>query len=143
MQRPATCGSATTAQYAEGVSETPDPTPGKKATPDAATRETTAGGATPQAGGRPMTLAFALFAYTFARLLLVTAVVVIIMVGGNLVGVEVPFLVAAVFGVLIALPLGMVLFKTLRLKVNSEIAALEAGRRSKHDDLQARLRGDK
>ena len=70
---------------------------------------------------------------------LVQAVVVIIMVGGNLVGVEVPFLVAAVFGVLIALPLGMVLFKTLRLKVNSEIAALEAGRRSKHDDLQARL----
>ncbi|MCZ4536617.1 DUF4229 domain-containing protein [Gordonia terrae] len=90
-----------------------------------------------------MTLAFALFAYTFARLLLVTAVVVIIMVGGNLVGVEVPFLVAAVFGVLIALPLGMVLFKTLRLKVNSEIATLEAGRRSKHDDLQARLRGEK
>ncbi|MET4165288.1 cell division protein FtsL [Gordonia terrae] len=143
MQRPATCGSATTAQYAEGVSEAHDPTPGKKATPDEATPTSTAADTAPQAGGRPMTLAVALFLYTFARLLLVTAVVVIIMVGGRLVDVEVPFLVAAVFGVLIALPLGMVLFKTLRLKVNSEIAALEAGRRSKHDDLQARLRGDK
>ena len=116
------------------------PAPGKKAAPGDAARETTAADT---AGGRPMTLAIALFAYTFARLLLVAAVVVIIMVGGRLVDVEVPFLVAAVFGVLIALPLGMVLFKTLRLKVNSEIAALEAGRRSKHDDLQARLRGEK
>ncbi|MBD0861896.1 DUF4229 domain-containing protein [Gordonia sp. zg691] len=89
-----------------------------------------------------MTLALALFAYTFARLLLVVAVAAIILFGGRLVGVEVPFLVAAVFGVLIALPLGMVLFKTLRLKVNGEIAALEASRRSKHDDLQSRLRGD-
>ncbi len=61
--------------------------------------------------------------------------------GGKLVGVDVPFLVAAVFGVLIALPLGMYLFKSLRLKVNSEISAIEADRRARHDDLQSRLRG--
>ncbi|EON33258.1 hypothetical protein GTC6_07836 [Gordonia terrae C-6] len=126
-----------------GTPASGEPAPGKKAAPGDTARETTAADTAPQAGGRPMTLAVALFAYTFARLLLVAAVVVIIMVGGRLVDVEVPFLVAAVFGVLIALPLGMVLFKTLRLKVNSEIAALEAGRRSKHDDLQARLRGEK
>lgn len=125
------------------MSEPHDPTPGKKVSPDETTRTTTSPDTAPQGSGRPMTLAVSLFAYTFARLLLVAAFVVIIMVGGNLVDVEVPFLVAAVFGVLIALPLGMVLFKSLRLKVNREIAALEAGRRSKHDDLQARLRGEK
>lgn len=80
--------------------------------------------------------------YTVARLLLVAVVAVLIILGGLLVDVQVPVLVAAVFGVLIALPLGMVLFKSLRLRVNRQIELVDAERRRKHDDLQSRLRGE-
>lgn len=79
--------------------------------------------------------------YTIARLGLVVVIAAIIVGIGKLAGVDVPYLVAAVFGVLIALPLGMVLFKSLRLRVNAQISAIDAGRRSRHEDLQARLRG--
>lgn len=79
--------------------------------------------------------------YTLARLALVVVVAAIIMGVGALFGVEVPLLVAAVFGVLIALPLGLVLFKSLRLRVNRQIAAVDDSRKKRHDDLQSRLRG--
>ena len=125
-QRPTTCGSFDGGKYPERVSEAQDPAPG-----------------TPPPSGRPATLALALFGYTVARMLLVVVIAAVILFGGKLVGVDVPFLVAAVFGVLIALPLGMYLFKSLRLKVNGEIAAIEADRRARHDDLQSRLRGDR
>lgn len=88
-------------------------------------------------------LALALLAYTFARLALVVVVAAIIVFGARLVGVDVPLYVAAVFGVLIALPLGMVAFKSLRLRVNRQIAALDRDRKRRHDDLQSRLRGAK
>ncbi|MGP3705974.1 DUF4229 domain-containing protein [Gordonia paraffinivorans] len=91
----------------------------------------------------PAKLALALFGYTVARMLLVVVVAAVILFGGRAVGVDVPFIVAAVFGVLIALPLGMFLFKSLRLNVNTQIAAIEAQRRARHEDLQARLRGGK
>ncbi|MGV9713279.1 DUF4229 domain-containing protein [Gordonia sp. NPDC003424] len=80
--------------------------------------------------------------YTVARLVLVVVVAAVIMGVAALVGVKVPLLVAAVFGVLIALPLGMVLFKSLRLRVNRQIATLDEERRKRHDDLQSRLRGE-
>lgn len=86
-------------------------------------------------------VAIAVAMYTVARLALVVVVAAIILGIGALVGVEVPLLVAAVFGVLIALPLGLVLFKKLRLRVNSQIAAVDNARRARHDDLQSRLRG--
>ncbi|GAA1479656.1 hypothetical protein GCM10009624_00960 [Gordonia sinesedis] len=87
-------------------------------------------------------LALAMVAYTVARLLLVAVVAALIILGGRLVDVRVPLLVAAVFGVLIAMPLGMVLFKSLRLRVNRQIELVDADRRRKHENLQARLRGD-
>ncbi|MFW0786020.1 DUF4229 domain-containing protein [Gordonia sp. CPCC 206044] len=80
--------------------------------------------------------------YTLARLLLVVVVAAVIMGVGALVGVQVPLLVAAVFGVLIALPVGMVAFKSLRLRVNGQIASVDAARQRRHDDLQSRLRGN-
>ena len=86
-------------------------------------------------------VALAVAMYTVARLALVVVVAALILGIGALVGVEVPLLVAAVFGVLIALPLGLVLFKKLRLRVNSQIAAVDNARRARHDDLQLRLRG--
>ncbi|MEE3851405.1 DUF4229 domain-containing protein [Gordonia sp. LSe1-13] len=79
--------------------------------------------------------------YTLARLALVVVVAALIMGIGALAGVEVPLLVAAVFGVLIALPLGLVLFKKIRLRVNGQIAAVDSARQKRHDDLQSRLRG--
>lgn len=108
--------------------------------PDAADpAATTQATNTTQATAGSVALAVAM--YTVARLALVVAVAAIIMGVGALVGVEVPLLVAAVFGVLIALPLGLVLFKKLRLRVNSQIAAVDDARRARHDDLQSRLRG--
>ena len=86
-------------------------------------------------------LAYSIGLYTIARLGLVVVIAAIIIGIGKLAGVNVPTLVAAVFGVLIALPLGMVLFKKLRLRVNAQISAVDAQRRSRHDDLQAKLRG--
>ncbi|MDL9936082.1 DUF4229 domain-containing protein [Gordonia sp. ABSL1-1] len=96
---------------------------------------------TERVGTGPLLLAIA--AYTAARLALVVVVAAIIMGVGRLVDVDVPLFVAAVFGVLIALPLGMVAFKPLRLRVNRQIAAVEGERRARQGDLQARLRGQK
>ncbi|GAB91048.1 DUF4229 domain-containing protein [Gordonia rhizosphera] len=95
--------------------------------------------------GKPPTVgsvALSVALYTVARLGLVVALAAVIMGVGALVGVQIPLLVAAVFSVLIALPLGMVLFKSLRLRVNSQIAAVDADRRQRHDELQAKLRGN-
>ncbi|MFT3716844.1 MAG: DUF4229 domain-containing protein [Gordonia sp. (in: high G+C Gram-positive bacteria)] len=83
-----------------------------------------------------------LAAYTVVRLGLVVAIAAAIIGVGLLFGVKVPILIAAVFGVLIALPIGMVAFKGLRNKVNEQIAGVDAQRAARRDDLHARLRGD-
>lgn len=80
--------------------------------------------------------------YSVARLLLVVAVGAVIIVGGKVAGAEVPLLVAALFAVLIALPLSLLLFAKLRKRVNVGIAAVDAQRRTDRDDLRAKLRGD-
>ncbi|MEU0545665.1 DUF4229 domain-containing protein [Nocardia sp. NPDC005978] len=97
--------------------------------------------ATPSEGsGRKLARDLAL--YTVARLGLVVVLVAVIIGAAKLVSVEVPLIVAALFAVLIALPLSMVLFKTLRTRVNQDIAAVDAKRRSDRDQLMTRLRGD-
>lgn len=80
--------------------------------------------------------------YSGARLLLVIVISAVIIGVGLLVGVEVPVLVAAVFGVLISLPLSLVLFKSLRIRVNESIAGVDEERRRARADLQAKLRGE-
>ncbi|KAA0919989.1 DUF4229 domain-containing protein [Dietzia sp. ANT_WB102] len=77
--------------------------------------------------------------YTIVRLLLVVALTLLIIGVGNLAGVQVPVLVAAIIAVLIALPLSMVLFSRMRAEINSDIAAVDAGRREKRDDLRRRM----
>lgn len=79
--------------------------------------------------------------YTLARLALVIALATVIYYVGGLF-VQVPVIVAAMFGILIALPLGMVLFKPLRLRVNAQVAAIDAQRQQRRDDLESRLRGN-
>ncbi|NMO03919.1 DUF4229 domain-containing protein [Gordonia sp. TBRC 11910] len=88
------------------------------------------------------TMIGSLVLYTLARLVLVIVLAVAIYFIGGLF-VQIPAIVAAMFGVLIALPLGMFLFKPLRLRVNSQVAAIDAERRKSRDDLQSRLRGSK
>ncbi|RVW01564.1 DUF4229 domain-containing protein [Rhodococcus spongiicola] len=81
-------------------------------------------------------------AYSAARLGLVVVLAAVILFGGELFGVEVPLLVAALFAVLIALPLSLVLFSRLRKRVNRDIAAVDSQRRADKADLQAKLRGE-
>ncbi|ORM32895.1 hypothetical protein BFL43_15095 [Williamsia sp. 1135] len=95
---------------------------------------------TPSPGaGRRLAVDLALF--TGARIALVIALAAGIYLLGNVVGIDVPVLVAAFFAVIIALPLGMVLFKGLRDRVNVGIATVDAGRKAQRENLTARLRG--
>ncbi|WP_070379273.1 DUF4229 domain-containing protein [Rhodococcus sp. WMMA185] len=80
--------------------------------------------------------------YSIARLLLVLVIGAVIFGGAELAGVAIPLLVTAVFAVLIALPLSLVMFSTLRRRVNEGIAAFDAQRRADQADLRARLRGE-
>ncbi|QBJ95699.1 DUF4229 domain-containing protein [Rhodococcus sp. ABRD24] len=80
--------------------------------------------------------------YSVARLGLVVVLAVAIIGGAKLFDVEIPLLVAAIFAVLIALPLSLVLFAKLRRRVNESITAIDAQRRSDKADLHAKLRGE-
>lgn len=80
--------------------------------------------------------------YTVARLGLVIVIAAVILGVGWLFGVAVPLLVALVFAVVIALPLSLVVFKSLRIRVNESIAAVDEKRRRDKAELRAKLRGD-
>lgn len=77
--------------------------------------------------------------YTVVRLLLVVALTALITWVGNLIAGPFPLLVGAIFAVIIALPLSMVLFSRLRTQINSDIAEVDAGRREKREDLRRRM----
>jgi hypothetical protein len=79
----------------------------------------------------------------FARLLLVVALTALIYFGAHLIGVEqFPLIVALLFGLVIALPLGIWAFAPLRRRATASIAALDERRRQDRERLQARLRGE-
>ncbi|NLE79385.1 MAG: DUF4229 domain-containing protein [Rhodococcus sp.] len=80
--------------------------------------------------------------YSVARLLLVLVIGAIIVGGGRLFDVDVPLLVAAIFAVLIALPLSLLLFSKLRVRVNKGIATFDEQRRADQAELRAKLRGE-
>ena len=77
--------------------------------------------------------------YTIVRLLLVVVLALLITWVGNMIVDEFPLLVGAIFAVIIALPLSMILFSKLRAQINSDIAEVDAGRRDKRDDLRRRM----
>ncbi|EOM77180.1 DUF4229 domain-containing protein [Rhodococcus rhodnii] len=87
-------------------------------------------------------LAADILLYTLARLAIVVVVAAIIVGGGALVGVTVPLLVAAIFGVLIAMPVSMFVLGGMRRRLNAAIAGFDAQRRADREALHARLRGD-
>ena len=107
-----------------------------------ADRDLPASGDSTTAGSAKKGLAVNIALYTGARMLLVLVIAAVIFGAGFAVGVQVPILVAAVFGVLISLPLSLVMFKNLRIRVNESIAEVDADRRAARADLQSKLRGE-
>lgn len=82
-------------------------------------------------------------AYVLARLLLVAALAAAILGVGHLLGLrEFPLVVALLFALVIALPLGIWLFAPLRRRANDSIAVFDERRRRDKEQLQARLRGE-
>lgn len=81
--------------------------------------------------------------YAMARLLLVVAITAVIVGVGHLLGVrDFPVVVALLFAMVIALPLGIWMFAPLRHRATASIALLDERRRKDREQLQARLRGD-
>lgn len=81
--------------------------------------------------------------YLFARLALVAALSSVIFFCAPLVGVkDLPLVVALLFAIVIALPLGMWVFAPLRRRATASVAAVDERRRRDREQLQARLRGD-
>jgi Protein of unknown function (DUF4229) len=81
--------------------------------------------------------------YAAARLLLVVALTVAIYGIARLVGVaEFPVVVAALFALIIAMPLGIWLFGPLRRRATAALAVAGERRRREREQLQARLRGE-
>jgi hypothetical protein len=80
--------------------------------------------------------------YTLARLGLVVVIAAVIVGVAHLVSVDIPLIVAALFALIIAMPLSLTLFKKLRTRVNEDIAVVDEKRRHDKAQLRARLRGE-
>lgn len=81
--------------------------------------------------------------YVVARLGLVAALAGAIYGIGRVLGVhEFPIVVALLFALIIAMPLGMWLFAPLRRRATAGLEEATARRRQDREQLQARLRGE-
>ena len=81
--------------------------------------------------------------YTLARLGLVAVLTAVIFYAAHLLGItEMPLVVALLFGIVLALPLGIWLLAPLRRRATAGIAEVDARRRSDREQLEARLRGE-
>lgn len=84
-----------------------------------------------------------LLAYTLARLLLVVVLTAVIFGGGHLLGVrDFPLVIALLFAIVIALPLGLWIFAPLRRRATASVAEIDERRRQDREQLRARLRGE-
>jgi hypothetical protein len=83
------------------------------------------------------------FLYVIARLALVAALAAVIYGIGRALGVhEFPIVIALLFALVIAMPLGMWLFAPLRRRATAGLEVVTARRRHDREQLQARLRGE-
>jgi hypothetical protein len=81
--------------------------------------------------------------YVAARLLLVVVLAAAIFAVAQLLGVrDFPLVVALLFALVIALPLGIWVFTPLRRRATASIAAVDERRRRDREQLRARLRGE-
>jgi Protein of unknown function (DUF4229) len=84
-----------------------------------------------------------LVVYAAARLLLVAALTAVIWGAGHVLGLrDFPIVVALLFAMVIALPLGIWMFAPLRRRATASIAVFDERRRNDREQLQARLRGE-
>ena len=82
-------------------------------------------------------------AYVLARLLLIVVLTALIFGTGHILGVrDFPLVVALLFALVIALPLGIWIFAPLRRRATASIAVFDERRRKDREQLQARLRGE-
>ena len=82
-------------------------------------------------------------AYLVARLALAAVLTGVIIGAGRLVGLrEFPVVVAVLFALVLALPLGIWIFAPLRRRATMSIAEFDERRRKDKETLQARLRGE-
>lgn len=94
------------------------------------------------AAGQASTLVRDVLAYLVARLLLAAALAAVVYVVGHLLSPDFPITVAVLFAIVLAFPLGIVVFAPLRHRATASIAAYDECRRTDRAQLQARLRGD-
>ena len=88
-------------------------------------------------------IAVEVLVYATARLLLVVALTGAIYGIARLLGVtQFPIVVAALFALIIAMPLGIWLFGPLRRRATAALAVAGERRRAEREQLQARLRGE-
>ena len=81
--------------------------------------------------------------YALARLLLAVVLTGVIYLAARLLGItQVPVVVAALFALIIAMPLGIWLFTPLRRRATAALAISGDRRRAEREQLQARLRGE-
>jgi antibiotic biosynthesis monooxygenase (ABM) superfamily enzyme len=79
--------------------------------------------------------------YAVARLLLVAALTAVIFGVGHFVGIaEFPLVVALLFAIVVALPLGIWVFAPLRDRATASMARFDERRRIDREHLRARLR---
>lgn len=97
-----------------------------------------------QAGGATGRMMRDVVVYTLARLLLVGVLTALIFYAARLFGIrEFPLIIAMLFAIILALPLGIWLLAPLRRRATAGIAQVDERRRADREDLQARLRGEK
>ena len=81
--------------------------------------------------------------YTAARLALVAVLTAVIFWAGRLLGVhDFPLVVALLFALVIAMPLGIWLFSPLRRRATAGLEVATERRRRDREQLRARLRGE-
>ena len=81
--------------------------------------------------------------YAAARLLLAVVLTAVIYVIARLLGIsQFPVVVAALFALIIAMPLGIYVFSPLRRRATASLAIAGERRRREREQLQARLHGD-
>ena len=80
--------------------------------------------------------------YLIARLVLVAVLTAVIYGVGHLIAGDFPVVVALLFAIVMALPLGIWLFRPLRERATASIALVDERRRKEREQLQSRLRGE-
>lgn len=93
------------------------------------------GDTVPREGGRPPALAKWLAIYTVLRLGMLVVL-------AGLMSLVMPFILASLFAVVLALPLSWLLFGGVRKRVNAGLARSNSARRAERERLRSALNGE-